>query len=37
LKIAHRANVIESVRIVIEGAPETLLNHEAMRKACIGA
>jgi branched-chain amino acid transport system ATP-binding protein len=37
LKIAHRAYVIESGRIVMEGAPDTLLNNEAVRKAYIGA
>ena len=37
LKIAHRAYVIEGGRIVTEGAPETLLNNEAVRKAYIGA
>lgn len=37
LKIAHRAYVIESGRIVMEGDPQSLLNNEAVRKAYIGA
>jgi len=37
LRIAHRAYVIESGRIVTEGAPETLLGNDAVRKAYIGA
>ena len=37
LKIAHRAYVIESGRIVMEGEPETLLGDERIRKAYIGA
>jgi len=37
LRIAHRAYVIESGRMVMEGAPETLLGNDAVRKAYIGA
>lgn len=37
LKIAHRAYVIESGRIVMEGDPDTLMHDEAVRKAYIGA
>ncbi|AEG92308.1 ABC transporter ATP-binding protein [Ramlibacter tataouinensis] len=37
LKIAHRAYVIESGRIVMEGAPDALMNNTAVRKAYIGA
>ena len=37
LKIAHRAYVIESGRIVMEGDRDTLLNNDAIRKAYIGA
>ena len=37
LKIAHRAYVIESGRIVLEGDPASLMNNEAVRKAYIGA
>ncbi len=37
LKIAHRAYVIESGRIVMEGEPASLMNNEAVRKAYIGA
>ena len=37
LKIAHRAYVIESGRIVMEGDRDALLNNEAVRKAYIGA
>jgi branched-chain amino acid transport system ATP-binding protein len=37
LKIAHRAYVIESGRIVLEGEPASLMNNEAVRKAYIGA
>jgi branched-chain amino acid transport system ATP-binding protein len=37
LKIAHRAYVIESGRIVMEGDPQTLLDNDAVRKAYIGA
>ena len=37
LKIAHRAYVIESGRIVMEGDPQSLLNNDAVRKAYIGA
>ena len=37
LKIAHRAYVIESGRIVMEGDPDSLLNNEAVRRAYIGA
>lgn len=37
LKIAHRAYVIESGRIVMEGDRESLMNNEAVRKAYIGA
>ena len=37
LKIAHRAYVMESGRIVMEGDPQTLLNNDAVRKAYIGA
>ncbi len=37
LQIAHRAYVIESGRIVMEGDRETLLNDERVRKAYIGA
>ena len=36
LKIAHRAYVIESGRIVLEGDRDSLLNNEAVRKAYIG-
>ncbi|PTX55154.1 amino acid/amide ABC transporter ATP-binding protein 2 (HAAT family) [Melghirimyces profundicolus] len=37
LKIADRGYVIESGEIVIEGSSETLLNHDQIRKAYIGA
>lgn len=37
LRIAHRAYVIEGGRIVMEGDRDTLLNHEGIRKAYIGA
>ena len=37
LKIAHRAYVIESGRIVMEGDPQSLLDNDAVRKAYIGA
>ncbi|MBD2747333.1 ABC transporter ATP-binding protein [Microvirga sp. BT688] len=37
LRIAHRAYVIESGRIVMEGDRDTLLNDERVRKAYIGA
>lgn len=37
LKIAHRAYVIESGRIVMEGDRDSLMNNEAVRKAYIGA
>lgn len=37
LKIAHRAYVIESGRIVMEGDREALMNNAAVRKAYIGA
>ena len=37
LKIAHRAYVIESGRIVLEGTRDELLNNEGVRKAYIGA
>jgi len=37
LKIAHRAYVIESGRIVLEGDRESLMNNEAVRRAYIGA
>lgn len=37
LKIAHRAYVIESGRIVMEGDPAKLLADDAIRKAYIGA
>ncbi|MFY3383933.1 ABC transporter ATP-binding protein [Paracidovorax sp. MALMAid1276] len=37
LKIAHRAYVIESGRIVMEGDPESLMNNEEVRRAYIGA
>jgi len=37
LRIAHRAYVIESGRIVTEGTPETLLGNDAVRRAYIGA
>ncbi len=37
LKIASRAYVIESGRIMMEGNPEELLNNEKVRKAYIGA
>ncbi len=37
LKIAHRAYVIESGRIVLEGDRASLMNNEAVRKAYIGA
>jgi branched-chain amino acid transport system ATP-binding protein len=37
LKIAHRAYVIESGRIVMEGRPDALLGDERIRKAYIGA
>ncbi|HEV2558181.1 MAG TPA: ABC transporter ATP-binding protein [Microvirga sp.] len=37
LQIAHRAYVIESGRIVMEGDRETLLGDERIRKAYIGA
>jgi branched-chain amino acid transport system ATP-binding protein len=37
LAIAHRAYVIESGRIVMEGDPQALLGNDAVRKAYIGA
>jgi branched-chain amino acid transport system ATP-binding protein len=37
LKIAHRAYVIESGKIVLEGDRDSLLNNPAVRKAYIGA
>ncbi len=37
LQIAHRAYVIESGRIVMEGDRDTLLNDDRVRKAYIGA
>jgi branched-chain amino acid transport system ATP-binding protein len=37
LKIAHRAYVIESGRIVMEGDRDSLLGNETIRKAYIGA
>ncbi len=37
LRIAHRAYVIESGRIVMEGDPQGLLGNDAVRKAYIGA
>ena len=37
LQIAHRAYVIESGRIIMEGDRDTLLNDERVRKAYIGA
>jgi branched-chain amino acid transport system ATP-binding protein len=37
LRIAHRAYVIESGRIVMEGDPQALLGNDAVRKAYIGA
>ena len=37
LKIAHRAYVIESGRIVMEGDRDTLLGNDKIRKAYIGA
>ena len=37
LKIAHRAYVMESGRIVREGKPEVLLADDSIRKAYIGA
>ena len=37
LKIANRAYVIESGRIMMEGNPEELMNNEKVRKAYIGA
>lgn len=37
LRIANRAYVIEGGRIVMEGDSDTLLNHEGVRKAYIGA
>ncbi len=37
LKIAHRAYVIESGRIVMEGDRASLMNNEAVRRAYIGA
>lgn len=37
LKIAHRAYVIESGRIVMEGDPQSLMNNEEVRRAYIGA
>lgn len=37
LRIAHRAYVIESGRIVMEGDPQRLLGNDAVRKAYIGA
>ena len=36
LKIASRAYVIESGRIVMEGNPDELLRNEQVRKAYIG-
>ena len=36
LRIAHRAYVIESGRIVLEGNRETLMNNEAVRRAYVG-
>jgi branched-chain amino acid transport system ATP-binding protein len=37
LQIAHRAYVIESGRIVMEGTPATLMGDDRIRKAYIGA
>jgi branched-chain amino acid transport system ATP-binding protein len=37
LRIAHRAYVIESGRLVTEGDPASLLGNDAVRKAYIGA
>ncbi|RYF41707.1 MAG: branched-chain amino acid ABC transporter ATP-binding protein, partial [Comamonadaceae bacterium] len=37
LKIADRAYVIESGRVVLEGAGETLMKDDAVRRAYIGA
>ena len=37
LKIAHRAYVIESGRIVLEGDRDSLMHNEAVRRAYIGA
>jgi len=37
LRIAHRAYVLESGRIAMEGAPDLLLKDEGIRKAYIGA
>ncbi len=37
LKIAHRAYVIESGRIVLEGDRDSLMHNEAVRQAYIGA
>ena len=37
LKIAHRASVIESGRIVLEGDRDSLLGNDTIRKAYIGA
>jgi branched-chain amino acid transport system ATP-binding protein len=36
LRIAHRAYVIESGRIVLEGDRESLMNNEAVRRAYVG-
>jgi branched-chain amino acid transport system ATP-binding protein len=36
LKIAHRAYVIESGRIVLEGTQASLMNNEAVRRAYVG-
>jgi branched-chain amino acid transport system ATP-binding protein len=36
LKIAHRAYVIESGRIALEGEPASLMNNEAVRRAYVG-
>jgi branched-chain amino acid transport system ATP-binding protein len=36
LKIAHRAYVIESGRIVLEGDQASLMNNEAVRRAYVG-
>ncbi|RKP55814.1 ABC transporter ATP-binding protein [Pararobbsia silviterrae] len=36
LRIAHRAYVIESGRIVLEGNRESLMNNEAVRRAYVG-
>jgi branched-chain amino acid transport system ATP-binding protein len=36
LQIAHRAYVIETGRVVIEGTGKELLNNEAVKKAYLG-